>query len=98
MRPFCFAEQLFSALLLPELVHRLAVYAQGRGGAHLQPLQADLDAAFFAIAVVVLVDARNRLVDLADQLALAVAVAQLQGNVGFLGDRKSTRLNSSHTV
>ena len=65
-------------LLLSELVERLAVDAQSRGRPHLQPLEADFDAAVLAVPVVVLVDARDRFFDLLDELALAIAVTQLE--------------------
>src|SRR5947209_14551980 len=52
---------------------------------------------FRSKAVAAVIDALDRGVDLRDQLALAVARAQLDCAVGLRGrDRKSTRLNSSH--
>src|ERR1035438_9501364 len=56
----------------------------GRRGARFQPLQADLDAAAFAIAVVLAFDLGDGLLDLLDQFAFAVAVAQLERHVGLL--------------
>ena len=82
--PSRFREVLLRDLALAQLVERLAVDAQRRGRPRLQALQADLDAAAVAVAVLVRVDARDGLVDLLDQLALAVAVAQLERHVGFL--------------
>src|SRR5215213_4539817 len=81
---FISANELLSDLPLAQLVERLAVDAQRRRWARFQPLQADLDTAAVAVAVFVGVDARDRLVDLLDQLALAIAVAQLERHVGFL--------------
>src|SRR5918995_2739490 len=71
-------------MTLAQLVERLAVDAQRRGRPRLEALQADLDAAAIAVAVFIRVDARDGLVDLLDQLALAVAVAQLERHVGLL--------------
>src|SRR5262249_27758714 len=58
------------------LLGRLAVDAQRGHRAGLQPLDADRLAALLAQAEGAVIDARQRLVDLADQLALAVADAQ----------------------
>ena len=71
-------------LTLAQLVERLAVDAERRGRPRLEALQPDLDAAAVAIPVLVRVDARDGLVDLLDELALAIAVAQLQSHVRFL--------------
>src|SRR5690349_22293285 len=78
------AKRLFRHLALAHLVERLAVDAQRRRGARFQPLQPDLHAAAVAIAVLVGVDAADGLVDLLDELALAIAVAQLERHVGLL--------------
>src|SRR5439155_18925108 len=75
---------LLGDLPLAQLVERLAVDAQRRRRARLEPLQADLHAAAVAVAVLVGVDARDGLVDLLDQLSLAIAVAQLERHVGLL--------------
>ena len=45
----------------------------------------DRFAGFLAIAVGAIIDARQRLVDLGDQLALAITRPQLDGTVGFGG-------------
>lgn len=62
----------------------LAVEAQVGGRAGFQAAQADLDAARLAPAVFVGLDLVEGLVDFLDQLALAVAVAQLKGEFFFL--------------
>src|SRR5262245_29281638 len=49
----------------------------------LEPTQRDRLACFFAIPVGAIIDARERFVDFRDQLALAVASAQLYGAIGF---------------
>src|SRR4029079_2725530 len=69
---------------LARLAKALACGPQGGGRPRLEALQADLDAAAVAVAVLVRVDSRDGFVDLLDQLALAVAVAQLERHVGFL--------------
>src|SRR5262249_4106752 len=66
------------------LVGRFAFGAQARGRPRLEALQADLDAAALAVAVLVGIDARDGLVDLLDQLPLAVAVPKLERHVGLL--------------
>ena len=58
---------------------------QRRDRARFQAAQRDRLAGLLAIAVGAVVDAAERLVDLGDQLALAVARAQLDGAVGFRG-------------
>ena len=75
---------LFGDLALAHLVESLAVDAERRGRPRFEPLQADLGSAALAVAVVVGVDAHDGLVDLLDQLALAVAVAKLERHVGLL--------------
>src|SRR6185369_5090702 len=72
-------------LLLPEFVQGFAVNAQRRSRPGLQPLQPDLHPALVAEPIVIRLDARDGLVDLADELALAVAVAQFQRHVRLLG-------------
>src|SRR5438477_9908172 len=76
--------RLFRYLALAQLIERLAVDAESGSRPGFQPLQADLDAAAVAVAVLVRVDPADGLVDLLDQLPLAVAVAQLEGHVGVL--------------
>src|SRR5258705_4811067 len=51
----------------------------------LQPLERDRLAGLFAIAVGAILDAGERLIDLGDQLALAIAGAQLDRPVGLGG-------------
>src|SRR5713226_3155380 len=69
--------------LLAFLVALLRLHRQRRDRARLQPLQRDRLAGLLAIAVGVVLDALQRRVDLGDQLALAVAGAQLDRAVGF---------------
>jgi predicted RNA-binding protein with RPS1 domain len=78
------ATGLLGDLLFAHLFERLAVDAQRRRRPRFQTLDADLDTAGGAVAVVATVDARDGFLDLLDQLALAVAVAQFDGDVGFL--------------
>ena len=75
---------LFGHLLFLQFVQRLAIDAQGRRRAGFQALDADLDAALVAEAVVAALDAAQSFVDLLDQLALAITIAQFDGHVGFL--------------
>src|SRR5690606_3971568 len=72
-------------LLLQVLPALLLVDRALGGEACLEPLQADLLARIHAVAVLALVDALERAVDLADQLAIAVAGAQLQRVLGLAG-------------
>src|SRR5471030_2177417 len=67
------------------LVPLLRFHRQRRDRARFQAADRDRLAGLLAIAVGAVVDARQRLVDLGDQLALAVARAQLDGTVGFRG-------------
>ena len=62
-------------------VERLAIDTKRGRRACFQAFDADLDTALIAEAIVAAFDAAQRLVDLLDQLAFAVAVAQLQRNV-----------------
>src|SRR5688572_27635463 len=64
--------------LLLQLAAFLGLDREGRRGAREQPLDADGLAGFLAIAVAAVVDAGQGLVDLLQQLPLAVARAQLQ--------------------
>ena len=87
MAPFVFcggAAALFSDLALAHLIQCFAVDAQRGGRAGLEPLQADLDAAGVTITVFLGDDAADRFVDLLDQLALPVTIAQFQRHVRFL--------------
>src|SRR5690554_6550607 len=61
-------------LLFLDFRQGLAVDAQGGGGSGLQATQADFHAAGVAPAVFVLFDQGQGLVDLLDQLALAITV------------------------
>src|SRR5437660_444556 len=63
----------------------LGFHRERRDRAGLEPLQRDRLAGLLAIAVGAVLDALQRGVDLGDQLALAVAGAQLDGAVGFRG-------------
>src|SRR3954465_4832679 len=71
--------------LLAFFVALLRFHRKRGNGAGFQPLQRDRLAGFLAIAVGVVLDALQRGVDLGDQLALAVAGAQLDGAVGLRG-------------
>ena len=71
--------------LLALLVALLRLDRQRGDRARLKALQRDRLAGLLAIAVGAVVDAAQRGVDLGDQLALAVAGAQLDGPVGFRG-------------
>src|SRR5262245_44127656 len=70
---------------LAPLVALLRLDGERGDWTRLEPLERDRLAGLFAIAVGAIVDARQRLVDLGDQLALAVAGAQLDRPVGFGG-------------
>src|SRR5690606_38906279 len=72
-------------LLFLDLRQLLAVDAQLGGGAGFQATNADLDAARFAEAVLVLVDHVDCFLDLLEQLALAITGAQFQCELFFLG-------------
>ena len=61
----------------------LGLDRQGGDRARFETAQRDRFAGFFAIAVAAVVDAGQRLVDLGDQLALAVARAQFDRAVGL---------------
>lgn len=76
--------RLFRHLAFLHFFQRLAVNTQSCRRAGFQALDADFDTALVAEAVFTAFDATQRLVDLLDQLALAVAIAQLDGNIGFL--------------
>ena len=67
------------------LVAFLGFDAHGRRGASFQSGQADRFARLFAIAVRAVLDAAQGLVDLGDQLALAITGAELKSPVSFRG-------------
>src|SRR3954449_6394522 len=69
--------------LLAFFVALLRLYRQRGDRASFQPLQRDRLAGFLAIAVGVVLDPQQRGVDLGDQLALAIAGAQLDRAVGL---------------
>jgi hypothetical protein len=76
--------------MLPAL---LRVEAQRRDRARLEPVEADFLVSLLAEAVAAFLDAFERLVDLGNQLAIAVARAQLEGvlslargALGFVAD------------
>src|SRR5690606_22532868 len=73
-----------AVLLLTAFAALLRLQRQGGHGARLQALHADRLAGLQAIAVGAVLDARQRLVDLADQLALPVARAQLEAELLLL--------------
>src|SRR5256886_949380 len=72
-----------SSDLLLRFLERLAVDAERGHRARLQPLDADVRPALLALAVRAVVDAPERLVDLRDELALAVADAEEEVAVAF---------------
>src|SRR6185503_18203864 len=69
--------------LLAPLVHFLSFEAERRDRAGIEPRDGDRIARFLAKPVGAVLDALQRRVDLADQLALAVAGPQLQRAVAF---------------
>src|SRR5690554_3292645 len=71
--------------LFAPLVHLLGLQAQRGDGACVEPGDADGLAGFLAIAIRAVLDAFQGGIDLGDQLALAVAGAQLQRAVAFRG-------------
>src|SRR5581483_450604 len=70
-------------LALARLLRRLATDAQRGHRTRPQPLDSDLIPAFLAQAVAAALDAREGFVDLAQQLALAIAHPEQEGTVGF---------------
>src|SRR6185312_9404843 len=68
---------------LAPLVPFLRLDRERGNGPRLQPAQRNRLAGLLAVAVSAVFDAAERLVDLGDQLALAIARAQLDGTVGF---------------
>src|SRR5438874_7914318 len=79
------ASSLVAIDALPALVTLLRLDRERRDRARLEPLERDRLAGLLAIAVGAVVDAEERGVDLGDQLALAVARAQLDRAVGLRG-------------
>src|SRR5690606_32270442 len=73
-----------AVLALAALATLLCLDRQGRDRARFQALDADLLAGFEAVAVAAILDALQRLVDLADQFAFAIARAQLEAEFLFL--------------
>src|SRR5690606_29227498 len=73
-----------AVLLFTTFAALLRLDRQRGHGPGLQPLHADLFAGLEAVAVAAILDAGQRLVDLADQLALAIARAQLEAEFLFL--------------
>src|SRR5580658_5009314 len=70
---------------LAAFVALLRLDRQRRDRACFEPLDRDRLAGLLAIAVGAVLDARQRCVDLGDQLALPVAGAQLDGPIGLRG-------------
>src|SRR6185503_9957802 len=70
-------------LLLAVLPAFLGIQAQRRNRPRFEAFQADFLVGFFAKTVAAFFDALERLVDLADQLAVAIARAQFEGVLGF---------------
>src|SRR5215468_5933171 len=68
---------------LHALVALLGLDREGRDRPGLETLQRDRLAGLLAVAVGAVLDPAESLVDLRDQLALAVAGAELQGTVGL---------------
>ena len=66
-----------AGLFFLDFRQRFAVDAQRGRGARFEAAHADLDAALFAVAVLILLDQLNGAVDFLDQFAFAVAGAQL---------------------
>src|SRR5215510_129223 len=70
-------------LLLAMLPALLRVERKRRDRARLEPLEADFLVGLLAVAVTAFLDALQRLVDLRDQLAVAVARAKLERVLGL---------------
>src|SRR5690606_8424400 len=85
-------------LLLQVLPALLLVDGALGGQARLEALQADLLARIHAVAVFTRVHALERAVDLADQLAVAVAGAQLQRILGLAGGALGVVAHVAHLV
>src|SRR3569833_2681549 len=75
---------LIAQLLLADLVEGLAIDTERGGGTCLEPADANLDAAALALAVFAGVEPREGLVDLLDELALAISRAEFEREIGFL--------------
>src|SRR5215207_9533861 len=84
-RPAMTSCLVFPEHLLAALVALLGFEREGGDRAGVEPLQADRLAGLLAKAVAALLDARERSIDLGDQLALAVAGSQLQCPIGLGG-------------
>ena len=76
--------KLLCHLFFFQLIQRLAINAKRRCWAGFQALDADLDTTLVTEAIITTFNAGECLVDLLDQLAFAVAIAQLDRHVGFL--------------
>src|SRR6185437_10674937 len=74
-----------AVLAFAPLTALLGLDGQRRDRSRLQALDTDLLAGLQAVAVGTILDALQRLFDLADELALAIARAQLQAELLFLG-------------
>src|SRR5690606_14123898 len=85
-------------LLLQVLPALLLVDGALVGEPRLEPVQADLLVRIAAVAVLALVHALERAVDLADQLAVAVAGAQFQRVLGFAGGALGLVADVAHFV
>src|SRR5215469_15559684 len=74
-----------AVLALTSLAPFLRLDAQGRHWTRLETLDADLFAGLQTVAVGAILDALERVIDLADEFALAVTGAQLEAEFLFLG-------------
>src|SRR4029077_1544097 len=84
-RALAIAVVAIAVLALASFPALLGFNAQGSHGACFQALDADFLAGFEAVAVRAILDALQRVVDLADQLAFPVTRAQLEAELLFLG-------------
>src|SRR5574337_375867 len=75
---------LLGNLSLADLLQRLAIDTHRSRRARFQTLEADLDAATIAVAVFTAVDTSDGFVDLLDQLAFPIPIAQFEGDIRFL--------------
>jgi hypothetical protein len=73
-----------AVLLFPTFAALLRLDAQGRNRTRFESLDADLFAGLDAVTVGAVLDALDRFVDLANQLALAIARAQLEAELRLL--------------
>src|SRR5262249_17389844 len=74
---------IFPKHLLATFVTLLGLERQRSDGSRIEPLEPDGLAGLLAVAVGALLDARERRVDLGDQLALPITRPKLQGAVGL---------------